>query len=391
MVEVSIEGELEFSANEVWAVIADFGNVDWVPGVEKVDLEGEGVGMIRHLTVPVYPPLHERLDAIDHQQMLLDYSIPAVAYLQVKDYRARAQVFALEGPRCRVRWSGWAEADDVDEATATTKTEEFYEAILTWISDFLKSKSRPEDLGAGARRFEIEGKSLGYPALFQDASSAVGLFMVPASGAQDLIRDSGFEVAQLLPGRAAFSLSCVHYRESDCGAYNEISMAFFVKKKHGKTSGIPYLGTWLDIARDDAATCIWKLPVTTRLANDAGIRMWGFQKTIEEIDFEVSDGRAAFKLRMDGQEVLDYSVRARGKQQQPRAASAVYSNFEGAPHVTYLEHEFRDVGVSLGGGRLRLGSHPIAEQLRGLGLPRRPFIATWMGHLSFEVGPPQKL
>ena len=122
MVEVSVEGELEFNAKEVWAVIADFGNVDWVPGVEKVDLEGEGVGMIRHLSVPVYPPLHERLDAIDHQQMLLDYSIPAVEYLQVKDYRARAQVFELEGPRCRVRWSGWAEADDVDEATATTKT-----------------------------------------------------------------------------------------------------------------------------------------------------------------------------------------------------------------------------------------------------------------------------
>ena len=391
MVELSIERELEFSAKEVWAVIADFGNVDWVPGVEKVELEGEGVGMVRHLSVPVYPPLHERLDAIDQQEMLLDYSIPAVAYLQVKNYRARAQVFELEGPRCRVRWSGWAEADDVDEATATSKTEAFYEAILTWISDFLSRKSQPQDLGAGARRFEIEGKSLGYPARFQDASSAVGLFMVPASGAQALIRDSGFEVAQLLPGRAAFSLSCVHYRESDCGAYNEISMAFFVKKKHGKTSGIPYLGTWLDIARDDAATCIWKLPVTTRLANDAGILMWGFQKTIEEIDFKVSDGRAAFKLRMDGQEVLDYSVRARGKRQQPRAASAVYSNFEGAPHITYLEHEFRNVGVSLGGGRLRLGSHPIAKQLRGLGLPRRPFIATWMGHLSFEVGPPEKL
>ena len=241
------------------------------------------------------------------------------------------------------------------------------------------------------RRFEIEGKSLRYPAQFQDASSAVGLFMVPASGAQALIRDSGFEVAQLLPGRAALSLSCVQYRESDCGSYNEISLAFFVKNKHGKSSGIPYLGTWLDIARDDAVTCVWKLPVTTRLANDAGILMWGFPKTVEEIDFEVADGRAVFDLRMDGQEVLSYSVRARGKQQQPRGASAVYSSFEGAPHVTHLGHEFRDVGVSLGGGRLRLGSHLIAEQLRGLGLPRRPLVATWIGRLSFEVGPPQKL
>jgi hypothetical protein len=246
-------------------------------------------------------------------------------------------------------------------------------------------------MGAGARRFEIEGRSLGYPALFQDASSAVGLFVVPSGVAQALIRETGFEVAQALPGRTVFSLSCVHYRESDCGVYNEISMAFFVKKKHGQGSGIPYLGTWLDIARNDAATCIWKLPVTSRLANDAGVLMWGLPKTIEEIDFEISDGRAAFNLRMDGREVLSYSVRAHGKRHQPRRASAVYSIFEGAPHVTHLKHEFRDVGVGFGGGRLCLGDHPIAEQLHGLGLPRRPFFATWVGHLSFEVGAPEKL
>jgi hypothetical protein len=255
----------------------------------------------------------------------------------------------------------------------------------------MKSESDSVDCDASARRFEIEGKSLGYPAFFQDGSSAVGLFMVPSSGAQVLIGASGFEVAELLPGRAGFSLSCVHYRESDCGVYNEISLAFFVKPKHGRGSGIPYLGTWLDIARDDSATHVWKLPVTSKLANDAGVLMWGFPKTIEEIDFEVAGGRAAFRLRMDGREVLSYSVPATGKQNPPRSASAVYSIFEGAPHVTYLEHEYHDVGVGFGRGRLSLGEHPIADQLRGLGLPRRPLVSTWMGRLSFKVGAPEKL
>jgi hypothetical protein len=219
----------------------------------------------------------------------------------------------------------------------------------------------------------------------------VGLFVVPSSGAQALIRESGFEVAELLPRRAGFSLSCVHYRESDCGVYNEISMAFLVKPRHGRSSRIPYLGTWLDIARADAATHVWKLQVTSRLANDAGVLMWGLPKTIEEIDFEVADGRAAFRLRMDGREVLSYSVPATGKRHLPRSASAVYSIYEGAPHVTHLEHEYRDVGVRFGSGRLSLGDHPIAEQLRDLGLPRRPLVATWMGRLSFQAGAPQKL
>jgi len=140
VVEVRVEGELEVSAAKVWAVVADFGNVSWVPGVEKVELEGKGVGMVRHLTVPVYPQLHERLDAIDHARMTLDYSIPAVEYLQVKNYTARAQVVELEGERCRLIWSGQAEADGVDGAQAAANTEAFYEAIRTWIDDFLKEQ-----------------------------------------------------------------------------------------------------------------------------------------------------------------------------------------------------------------------------------------------------------
>jgi hypothetical protein len=139
MVEVQVQRELEFGAGTVWALLADFGNVSWVPGVEKVELEGEGVGMIRHLTVPVFPQLHERLDAIDHEKMILDYSIPAVAYIQVKNYNARAHVVELEGERCRLIWSCTAEADGVDDAQAAAKTEAFYEAIITWIDDFLKN------------------------------------------------------------------------------------------------------------------------------------------------------------------------------------------------------------------------------------------------------------
>jgi len=94
---------------------------------------------------------------------------------------------------------------------------------------------------------------------------------------------------------------------------------------------------------------------------------------------------------MGGREVLSYSVVASGKRHQPRSASSVYTIYEGAPHVTLLEHEYRDVGVSVGSGRLSLGDHPIARDLRGLGLPRRPIVFTWMGGLSFSVGALQKL
>jgi len=138
LIEVELEREYEFGAGDVWAVIANFGNVSWVPGIEKVDLEGEGVGMIRHLTVPVYPQLHERLETLDHVDKVLEYSIPAVEYISVKNYGARAQVIDLGPGRCRVLWSCKAEADGAPEAEARDKTRAFYQAMLGWIDDYLK-------------------------------------------------------------------------------------------------------------------------------------------------------------------------------------------------------------------------------------------------------------
>ncbi len=104
----------------------------------------------------------------------------------------------------------------------------------------------------GARRYDIEGRSLGYPTSFRDGSSAAGLFVVSASAADALIADSGFQVAKVAPGRAIFAFTCVHYTDTDCGAYEEIAMAFFVKKMGG-ASGLPYLGTWRDILRGEVA------------------------------------------------------------------------------------------------------------------------------------------
>jgi len=141
MVEVSIEREFEVSAEKLWAILADFADISWIPGIEKVKIEGEGVGMIRHVTAPGLPQLHERMDAIDHEKMILDYSVPEVAFIQAKNYSARARVFALQGERCRLHWSCRAEPDGVSEAECTAKTEGFYEMIMNWIGDALEKNS----------------------------------------------------------------------------------------------------------------------------------------------------------------------------------------------------------------------------------------------------------
>jgi hypothetical protein len=89
--------------------------------------------------------------------------------------------------------------------------------------------------------------------------------------------------------------------------------------------------------------------------------------------------------------VFRYEVPARGSQTPAPIATPVYSTFEGAPHVSVLSQRYRDTGYHPGGGRLELGSHALSEQLRRLGLPRRPLLATWNGHLAFSMSAPDKL
>ena len=47
-----------------------------------------------------------------------------------------------------------------------------------------------------------------------------------------------------------------------------------------------------------------------------------------------------------------------------------------------------------GGGReveITLGDHPIADDLRSLGLPRKPLMTTWIGKMVMRFDPPEKL
>ncbi len=47
---------------------------------------------------------------------------------------------------------------------------------------------------------------------------------------------------------------------------------------------------------------------------------------------------------------------------------------------------------SLGAGRLEVGTrHPMAQKLRALGLPKRPLLSVWAGHLEFTMSAPRRL
>ena len=157
------------------------------------------------------------------------------------------------------------------------------------------------------RRFNIEGNDLGYPTLFHDGSTSVGMYVVASKVANELIADSGFTVAEIAPGKAVMSFAGVHYTDTQCGSYEEIGCAFFVNK-FSRNTLIPYLSTWVNILRGNQPSFTWYLPVTENSALECGVRMWGYPKTIEDIRYSQIAGRTVTALHKDGEEVLRYSV-----------------------------------------------------------------------------------
>ena len=96
-------------AERLWRVVADFGALgEWWPEglLERVDVEGEGVGMVRSIHGKGGFVLHEKLEALDDGARRLELSIVGDLPAGMSDYRARARVEAEGDASCRLEGEG---------------------------------------------------------------------------------------------------------------------------------------------------------------------------------------------------------------------------------------------------------------------------------------------
>jgi hypothetical protein len=247
--------------------------------------------------------------------------------------------------------------------------------------------SRPSTV---ERRYVFQGREVTLPVVVREASSAAATYLASATAARRLLPDRQLDVVELLPGRALFSIACIDYRDNDLGDYNEVSLALFVRER-AAPAGIPYLGAAFDFLRNRLATYIYQLPVDQSFTCEAGCGIWGFPKSVEEITFEDRGGRREWRLVMGGRHVLTFSTRRGGSRTLPDAAMTTYSYIDGVLHRTAFVAGARGVGIRLGGAALELGDHPIADVLRGLGLPRRALMSVWMEHQHGRFEAPERV
>lgn len=227
--------------------------------------------------------------------------------------------------------------------------------------------------------YEIQGRTVNLPAVVRDASSGSVLYMVDAAAAAKLVPDA-FEVVESAPGQTQFTIVIVDYRDNDLGDYDEVGLVFFVKPK-----GQPDA---------DLGTYISRLPVNQSFTCDAGCSIWGFPKSVEEIEFRSEDGSATCRLDMDGQHVLTLTVPRGGDGETPEGEAVGYTILDGAPHKLVFTRGGRGELMVPGGegAALELGDHPIADELRSLGLESAtPLVSAWSEQMYGSFGACEKL
>ncbi|MEE8558447.1 MAG: SRPBCC family protein [Myxococcota bacterium] len=129
MARAGITAQFEVPAERLWALLRDFGNIDWAPGPPRYEVKGEGIGMTRSIFMGEGEPLQETLRALDEGERSLRYEIQGRNPLPVSSYVATMQVQSAGADRSVLEWSCRFEPKGVSEDQASATIRGLYETM----------------------------------------------------------------------------------------------------------------------------------------------------------------------------------------------------------------------------------------------------------------------
>src|SRR5690242_10522538 len=125
MHRITTSHDLAAPAAVLWDYLQDFAHIErWWPTddpavrIERVEMDGAGIGAIRHIYNYGYPvPVSERLDDLNSENMTYKLSIVGQAPVGITHYRATGRIERLSDARCRPDYAS-------EFATASGKPDE---------------------------------------------------------------------------------------------------------------------------------------------------------------------------------------------------------------------------------------------------------------------------
>jgi hypothetical protein len=232
----------------------------------------------------------------------------------------------------------------------------------------------------------IQGHEVSLPVRVHDAAVGSATFTGDVDAIGRLLPD-GLVPFVWRPGRGVVVIAFVRYRSNYLGAYDEVAVCLAARRAEEGVS--PTVAGLRDPRARDVGAYIAHLPVSEAFSRDAGVGIWGYPKTLDDLDLRFSDRVAGGRWSRDGQEILRLRVPWGGSRPVPETQLATYSMLDGRVHETAFTTSGDGLRAGPGGARLELGTHRIADELRGLRLSRHALFTSSIREVRGSFGAPR--
>lgn len=235
----------------------------------------------------------------------------------------------------------------------------------------------------GIRQIKIEmaGRPVRVPVFYYDGSSMTALFPARYSELQALMPDPRYVAARLAPGLGVVAITCLEYRDTDIGPYNELSISIPLNEPSYRAN-LPGRALIAAQRRSQTHVMIHHLPVTTEIALRGGVDFYNFPKFLASIEFTGDDDQWRCRLAEGTEHIMTLSGRRLPAPESRRMTYFCHLWMDGQPQTGEFAQNQRELGVSRRrhAAELELGDrHPIALELERLLVSRKP--------LQYEYAP----
>ncbi len=255
---------------------------------------------------------------------------------------------------------------------------------------------QPEPTGffRGVYQIEVDfhGEPARMPVFYRDASSITAIFPASSRKLRKILPKKDYRPLLLAPGVGAIAITALTYRDTDIRPYNELSIAVLMSYQRAIT--LPLVGVLNALRRKEFHVHVHHLPVTTKLALDAGVEVYNYPKFLSEITYEERDGQVHVGLLEDGQSILSMKSKILNASRQQTTRFITYPVKEDRAQTANLLFSARKIGTSFSPGavELELGKdHAIGLELKDLLITRRPVYYMYVPDFQSILYPPTLL
>lgn len=241
---------------------------------------------------------------------------------------------------------------------------------------------------------DIGVATIALPIRYWRTDCFMGIFPADHGAVRDLLPSSRLHPVRLRGGKVAVAVVAYNYLETGVGPYGEIGISPLCTLDRAAPPVLPLL---LQGHGRGFGGFVAHLPVTSRVAREAGRTVWGYPKFVADMAFDLLPERQQVTLAEGGQEILRLGVRRSGPVLLERAPLTTFTVRDTRLiRTTVATRGYVATSVGASGGDLTLGDHPLGHELAALGLGTAPVVTkTYLTHSAIlpvgeDIGPAER-